>query len=54
MQALAYQLSESLEVDFVLDTIKQLLREHPDAREAEAWFIVIRAAIIPVQPSGSC
>ena len=37
MQALAYQLSESLEVDFVLDTIKQLLREHPDAREAEAW-----------------
>ena len=37
MQALAYQLSESLEVDFVLDTIKQLLREHPDTREAEAW-----------------
>lgn len=28
MQVLAYQLSESLEVDFVLETVKQLFREH--------------------------
>ena len=28
MQILAYQLSMSLEVDFVLDTVKQLLRNH--------------------------
>lgn len=38
MQILAYQLSESLEVDFVLDTIKQLIREHPCVQEAEAWI----------------
>lgn len=28
MQVLAYQLSESLEVDFVLQTVKQLLKDH--------------------------
>lgn len=28
MQVLAYQISESLEVDFVLETVRQLLREH--------------------------
>ena len=28
MQVLAYQLSKSLEVDFVLETVKQLFREH--------------------------
>ena len=28
MQVLAYQLSESLEVDFVLETVKQLMRNH--------------------------
>ena len=30
MQILAYQLSSSLAVDFVLDTVKQLLREYPE------------------------
>lgn len=38
MQVLAYQLSESLEVDFVLETVRQLLRDHPSAQEAEAWI----------------
>lgn len=38
MQVLAYQLSESLEVDFVLDTVRQLLRDHPCVKEAEAWI----------------
>ena len=28
MQVLAYQLSDSLEVDFVLETVRQLLRNH--------------------------
>lgn len=28
MQVLSYKLSDSLEVDFVLDTVKQLLRDH--------------------------
>lgn len=38
MQVLAYQLNESLKEDFVLDTIKQLLRDHPRAREVEYWI----------------
>lgn len=38
MQVLAYQLSDSLEVDFVLETVQQLLRDHPSAQKAEAWI----------------
>ena len=34
MQVLAYQLSESLEVDFVLETVKQLLRNHQCSLDA--------------------
>lgn len=35
MQVLAYQLSESLEVDFVLQTVKQLLRNHLCSLDAQ-------------------
>lgn len=35
MQILAYQLSESLEVDFVLETLKQLMRNHLYEYDAE-------------------
>ena len=38
MQILAYQLSSSLAVDFVLDTVKQLLREYPELLNATAWL----------------
>ena len=38
MQILAYQLSDSLEVDFVLDTVKQLLRNHLCSLDAETWI----------------
>ena len=37
MQILAYQLSESLEVDFVLETVKQLMRNHLYNYDAEVW-----------------
>ena len=35
MQVLAYQLSESLEVDFVLETVRQLMRNHLYSLDAE-------------------
>ncbi len=35
MQILAYQLSESLEIDFVLETIKSLMRNHLYEMNAE-------------------
>lgn len=35
MQILAYQLSESLEVDFVLETVRQLMRNHLYSLDAE-------------------
>ena len=38
MQILAYQLSCSLEVDFVLETVKQLMRNHLFDHEAEVWI----------------
>ena len=38
MQILAYQLSESLEVDFVLETVRQLLREHGLSLDTETWI----------------
>lgn len=38
MQILAYQLSESLEVDFVLETIEQLMRNHLYDYDAEVWI----------------
>lgn len=37
MQILAYQLSDSLEVDFVLKTLKQLMRDHLYDFKAEVW-----------------
>lgn len=38
MQILAYQLSESLEIDFVLETIKSLMRNHLYEMNAEVWI----------------
>ena len=38
MQILAYQLSESLEVDFVLATVKQLIKNHLYSLDAETWI----------------
>ena len=38
MQALGYQLSESLEVDFVLETVNQLLREHGSTLTSETMI----------------
>ncbi len=35
MQVLAYKLSESLEVDFVLDTVHQLMRDHLYSLDAQ-------------------
>ena len=37
MQILAYQLSESLEVDFVLETVKSLMKNHLYEMDAEVW-----------------
>ena len=37
MQILAYELSNSLEVDFVLETIKQLMRNHLYDFDSEVW-----------------
>lgn len=37
MQILAHRLSESLEVDFVLDTVKQLVRNHLCDSDAQAF-----------------
>ena len=38
MQILAYQLSESLEIDFVIETIKSLMRNHLYEMNAEVWI----------------
>lgn len=38
MQILAYRLSNSLEVDFVLETVRQLLCNHGCSLDAEAWI----------------
>lgn len=38
MQILAYQLSESLEVDFVLKTVRSLIRNHLYEMDAEVWI----------------
>lgn len=38
MQILAYQLSESLEVDFVLETVRSLIRNHLYEMDAEVWI----------------
>lgn len=38
MQILAYQLSNSLEVDFVLATVKQLMRNHLYDNQTEVWI----------------
>ena len=38
MQVLAYVLSESLEVDFVLDTVNILIRDHGITLDAEAYI----------------
>lgn len=37
-QVLSYVLSESLEVDFVLETINQLIRDHGESLDAEAMI----------------
>ena len=37
-QILAYQLSESLEVDFVLDTINSLMEKHSYEMDATVWI----------------
>ena len=37
MQILAYKLSDSLEVDFVLETLKQLMRNNLYEMDAEVW-----------------
>ena len=38
MQILAHQLSESLEVDFVLETVRSLMRNHLYEMDAEVWI----------------
>jgi len=38
MQALAYVLSESLEVDFVLETVHRLIRDHGISLDSEAYI----------------
>lgn len=38
MQALAYVLSESLEVDFVLETVNRLVRDHGISLDSEAYI----------------
>lgn len=38
MQALAYVLSESLEVDFVLETVRMLIRDHGITLDAETYI----------------
>ena len=38
MQILAYQLSESLEVDFVLETVRSLMKNHLYEMDAEVWI----------------
>jgi transposase InsO family protein len=38
MQVLAYVLSESLEVDFVLETVNNLIRDHGISIDAEAYI----------------
>ena len=38
MQVLAYVLSESLEVDFVLETVNRLIRDHGTSLDSEAYI----------------
>ena len=38
MQILSYQLSESLEVDFVLETIKTLMKKHSYEMDSTVWI----------------
>ena len=38
MQALSYKLSEGLEVDFVLETVKALIREHGISLDSETYI----------------
>ena len=37
-QVLSYELSESLEVDFVLETVRRLLRDHGLSLDTETWI----------------
>lgn len=38
MQALSYELSDNLKVDFVLETVKKLIREHGVSLDAKAYI----------------